>query len=376
VPELSQSKEPGLAQSLLNLDDIPRLAARVIRQSQFIFEANAGTPVMRSQKLAAPFVAALLLVSFLSVVSPAHAQTQPSPTDVTIGAYVLNISNFNVGQGTFSADFYLWFSWQGNWSGNSSSTALPSDFELMNGAVTKETLIQSNQNLTGDHNYLIYRIQASMTDTVNLQNYPFDHHDLTIEIEDQDHDISALVYSPDPESRIDPQVSLQGWQLPTSPADIYVINHFYNTTFGEPGQNYTEIYSRFIVSVPIQRPLLSAIVGTFIPILLILVIAMISFLIKPTEFGARLGLNVTTLLTAVAFQIDLTSGIPQFGFLTLADRLMISLYVVLVYSLLVTVSLATIKGVRGAQLVKRLNDVSALFLPLLMVALIVADFLL
>jgi hypothetical protein len=66
-------------------------------------------------------------------------------------------------------------------------------------------------------------------------------------------------------------------------------------------------------------------VETFIPILLILVIAIISFLIKPAEFGARLGLNVMTLLAAVAFQIDLTSGIPQFGFLTLADRLMISL---------------------------------------------------
>jgi hypothetical protein len=337
---------------------------------------DGGTPLMRSQKLAAPLVAALLLVSFLSMVSPAHAQTQPSPVGVTVGAYVLNISDFNVGQGTFSADFYLWFSWHGNWSDNSSSAPLPSDFELMNGAITRETLIQSNQNLTGDYNYLIYRIQASMTDPVNLQKYPFDHHDLTIEIEDQDHDVSVLVYSPDSESRIDPQVSLQGWQLPTSPADVYVINHFYNTTFGEPGQNYTETYSRFIVSIPIQRPMLSAIVGTFIPIILILVIAMISFLIKPAEFGARLGLNVTTLLTAVAFQIDLTSGIPQFGFLTLADRLMISLYIVLVYSLLVTVSLATIKGVRGAQLVKRLNDISALFLPLLMLALIVADFLL
>jgi hypothetical protein len=40
------------------------------------------------------------------------------------------------------------------------------------------------------------------------------------------------------------------------------------------------------------------------------------------------------------------------------------------------VSLATIKGVRGAQLVKRLNDVSALALPLLMLALTAVDFLL
>ncbi|MDA4123286.1 MAG: hypothetical protein OK456_08925 [Thaumarchaeota archaeon] len=331
---------------------------------------------MRSLKIAAPLVAALLLVSFLGLVSPAHAQTQP-PTEVTIGAYVINISDFNVGQGTFSADFYLWFSWQGNWTGSSSSAApLPSDFELMNGFVNKATLIQSNQNLSGGYNYLIYRIQASMTDPVNLQDYPFDHHDLTIEIEDQDHDVTSLVYLPDQESRIDQLVALQGWQLPTSPADVYVVNHFYNTTFGEPGQNYTETYSRFILSIPIERPVLSSVVETFVPIILILIVAMISFLIKPTEFGSRLGLNVTTLLTAVAFQINLTAGIPQFGFLTLADRLMISLYIVLVYSLLMTVSLATIKGERSARAVRRLNEASAIMVPLLMVGLLVLDFLL
>jgi len=332
---------------------------------------------MRSQKLAAPLVAILLLVSFLSLVSPAHAVTEP-PVTVTIGAYVLNVYNFNVGQGTFSADFYLWFSWQGNWSSSASpTTPLPSDFELMNGVVTKTTLIESDQNLSGSgYNYLIYRIQASMTDAVNLQNYPFDHHDLTIEIEDQDHNEQTLVYSADPESRIDPQVKLQGWQLQTSPVNATVISQFYNTTFGDPVQNYTETYSRFIISLPIQRPVLSSIAETFLPILLILIVAMISFLIKPTEFGARLGLNVTTLLTAVAFQINLTAGIPQFGFLTLADRLMISLYIILTYSLFMTVSLAAIKSERGARVVRRLNEASALVVPLAMLVLITIDFLL
>src|ERR1700730_1368338 len=116
---------------------------------------------MRLQKLAAPLLAALLLRPFLGLFSPVHAETRP-PIDVTVGAYVLNLSDFNVGQGTFLADFYLWFSWQGNWSSSSSTaTPLPSDFELMNGAVTKVTLIESDQNLSGGYHYLIYRIQAS-----------------------------------------------------------------------------------------------------------------------------------------------------------------------------------------------------------------------
>ena len=85
---------------------------RTLRRRGLYFGRTRPRRSMRSQKLAAPLVAILLLVSFLSLVSPAHAETQP-PVDVKIGAYVLNIYNFNVGQGTFSADFYLWFSWMG-----------------------------------------------------------------------------------------------------------------------------------------------------------------------------------------------------------------------------------------------------------------------
>ena len=74
-----------------------------------------------------------------------------------------------------------------------------------------------------------------------------------------------------------------------------------------------------------------------ISIMVILPIAMISFLVKPENFGPRISLNVTTFLAAVANHLNLTASIPPVGFLTLADRLMISVYIVLVYALAVTV---------------------------------------
>lgn len=327
----------------------------------------------------------LFVLSFLALSPVPDARgavsNAPSATTVNIGAYIVNIGDLNIGQGTFTADFYLWFSWHGNWSapsedGSLDNTPLPAGFELMNGEVSKSTLVESDQNISGSgQNYLIYRIQADMSDPVNLKDYPFDSHMLTIEVEDEDHNISSLVYVPDAGSAIDPLVGLQGWTIRSSDVSSVVIDHFYNTTFGYPGQRSGETYSRFIVSVPIERPVLSSVVQAFIPILLILMVAYVAFFIKITEFGTRLSLNVLTLLTAAAFQITLTSGIPQFGFLTLADRLIICVYGLLVYGLIVTVALSIFTDEKRKGSVKRLNEVSRLFFPVAAAVLIIVQLL-
>lgn len=330
------------------------------------------------RRIVAPLIAGLLIISFLSLSAPAEAQavTPVAPVTVQIGAYIVNLGDFNVGQGSFSADFYLWFSWQGNWTGIAGgSTPFPAGFELMNGVINKITLIESDQNISGTgQNYLIYRVQAAMTDPVNLQDYPFDTHSLTIELEDQDHNVSTLIYQPDSGSRLDPLVQLQGWDIQWSHVNAVVVDHFYNTTFGYPGERSGETYSRFVVTVPIERPVLASTIQAFIPIILILIVAFVAFFIKMEHFGTRVSLNVLTLLTAAAFQITLTSGIPQFGFLTLADRLMISVYGLLVYALIVTVGLATFSDEGRLRALRRLNEVSWIAFPLACAVLIIVQF--
>ncbi len=86
---------------------------------------------MRHRRVATPFLVCILMIFFMRLSAPAFAQATP-PTDVRIGAYVVNIGGFEAGKGSFSADFYLWFSWKGNWSSVSApDTAFPGGFELM-----------------------------------------------------------------------------------------------------------------------------------------------------------------------------------------------------------------------------------------------------
>jgi hypothetical protein len=57
----------------------------------------------------------------------------------------------------------------------------------------------------------IFRVQASLTENLNLRNYPFDKHALRIIIEDKDLTVEELRYRPDPStSGVDNAVIIAG----------------------------------------------------------------------------------------------------------------------------------------------------------------------
>ena len=65
----------------------------------------------------------------------------------------------------------------------------------------------------------------------------------------------------------------------------------------------------------------------------------------------------------------------QFGFLTLADRLMISVYGLSVYSLVVTIGLVTLSDEKRLHAVQRLNELSWIVFPVASFVLIIVQFL-
>ncbi len=294
---------------------------------------------------------------------------------VNIGIYVINIDDLSLASGTFKVDFYLWESWAGNWSNTSNNSSFPSfpQFELMNGQINSYNIYPSDQNVSGN-NYILYRVDAKLSDPINLQDYPFDTHQLTIEIEDMNYPITSLVYNANSTSNIDPAVSIAGWQIIGSPM-ANVTNHFYNTTWGLPSNLLTkgdQTFSRFVVSITIARPSGSAIFSILIPIVIILLLGILSFFIRidiPEIWAARLGMNVVSILTAVAFHLSLTGSLPALGYFTISDYMMVVVYVALGYGLALTVYLHARKELASNPAkVTRINRLSAIILTLSVVS--------
>ncbi|MEM4662491.1 MAG: hypothetical protein QXM75_00505 [Candidatus Diapherotrites archaeon] len=253
----------------------------------------------------------LLLLIFITLLTNVASE----PQKVEVGIYVLNIGKFEVSTGSYTVDFYL--------SMKCDKPCDPSNFEFMNGRAT------SVDKIIDEPNEKFYRIQASLAENIDLKKYPFDEHFLTIQIEDKRNTSEKLFYVPDEKSAgIDPSVVIVGWDLIGYEQEV--TDHFY-----EP---YGETYSRFIFKIHIRRILLAAILKTFVPVIFIVIAGLLALLIQEQDkLWTRIGINTSSLIASVMFHLNVTSSIPPVGYLTFADKFMISTYSILLLSLFSTV---------------------------------------
>jgi hypothetical protein len=235
------------------------------------------------------------------------------PTVVNVGIYVLNVGKLDTSTGAFTIDFYLSFS--------SDEPSEPSNFEFSNG---RATYIDKSVDEPTEK---FYRIQASLASPLNLSRYPFDSHELTIEIEDKEQTTRSQVYQVSLEdSGLDPAVNIAGWDLKGWKAEV--TDHYY-----EP---YGTSFSRYVFSIEIQRPATAAILKTILPALVIVLVGLLSLMLTPDKIIPRLTLNTGAFTGAVLFHLNMTSSIPPLGYITYGDRFMLVNYLALALALMST----------------------------------------
>jgi hypothetical protein len=259
----------------------------------------------------------ILFVAIFALSVPAQAaNAETQPQVINVGVYLLNVGKFELSTGSYTMDFYL--------SLTSDRPIPPNSFEFMNGrAASIDKLIDEETNK-------FYRVQANLYQNINLRDYPFDEHTLTIQIEDKTNALQNVVYRVDQNnSGVDPDVTIVGWEL--NGYDATVEKHEYAV--------FEETYSKYVFDVRIRRIVLTSILKAFMPAGFIVLVGLLALMLKPDKFAPRLGLNTSSLLGAVMFHLNVTSQIPPVGYLTFADWFMIVSYVVLIASLISTIIL-------------------------------------
>lgn len=104
------------------------------------------------------------------------------------------------------------------------------------------------------------------------------------------------------------------------------------------------------------------------PIAVITTIALLAFFVSPKNFAQRIGLGVTTLLSATAFHLSLLNGIPPIGYLTFADKMMIFVYALFLYNLSVSVLIMRCVDMKREDAAEKTNKKALKILPLLILA--------
>jgi hypothetical protein len=293
----------------------------------------------------------LLALAFTPKAMAESPEPQTSPAKVYVGVWLVNVEKVDLAASSYRLDFYLWFRF------NPSEISLVDvkKFEFVNGPVAEFKPIEENE--TGG--YVEYRIKGDFIKTFDFTKYPFETHTLTIELEHKELDISRLRYVADQNSTIDEAANIAGWEIGGHNATE--IEHSYGD----------ETYSRFIFSIQLRRPMLSSFVKSVLPIIVITTISLLTFFISPQNFGQRIGLGVTTLMSATAFHLSLLSGIPPIGYLTFADRMMISVYIIFLYNLSASVYIMKLVDAKKTEEATKFNSKAMKALAVLIIALII-----
>jgi hypothetical protein len=298
---------------------------------------------MRTKRLQVVLLLGLLFVSLtaFSAVPAARAQPTSPPTSVEVGVYLVNVQSVNLQAGTYDLDFYLWF--------NSTGNPHYVDYEFTNGQVSSLDVIQNTST------YQEYRVWGTFQTTFGFQQFPFDNHNLTIDIEDRTLTASQLVFTPDPSSAYDPTAAISGWQL--SGGTMQVTTHAY------PGQ----VFSRAVFSVTINRFQLQSFLEDILPIALVTLIGMMVFVLPVERTFERTFLSVTTLVSAVAISVSTMSQVPSVGYLTRADEISITVFILFAYSIGVSVWLTRMVVNGDKEHAERINLKAAILVPVVVV---------
>lgn len=279
-----------------------------------------------------------IFACFLALVTApasfAQEESAAAPREVTVGMYINDIQAIDLRTHSYGMDFYLWFRWVGD-------DINPAEgFEFMNTfdpeAHVETVLYDTPQPQPDGSLYQIVRHQGLFTTKFPIRNYPFDHQDLHIAVEDAEEGAESLVYIADDNPLVlNPRIRLPGYSVGKPHVDIY--DNPYATAFGDLSEPDVTAYSRADFVIPIIRPALSGVLKAIFPILIIISAAVFALLLDPDHVEARIGLAITSLLTLVAMQFTMQSSLPDVAYLTLLDQvfLLSYLYIVVVIGLVV-----------------------------------------
>ena len=248
-----------------------------------------------------------------------------SHQSVGLGVALIGMSNINERSGTWDADFYLYETW----------TPFP--------AFTPRTEIVNEVNRISEQFDTAYvrdghcirsrRIRSTLHTPYNLRTFPFDEQQLTIQFSDEEFTADVLTYTNHPYiSGIDQPAreELSGWKLEGT-LNYHRAARRFEWEPGAPEYDYATF------SIPIARHITFHLTRFFLPLFVIVVIAFAMFWVDPDDLSSQVGIGVTCLLAAIAFQFAQSSNLPEVAYLTLADRVYVICYVALAAALVISV---------------------------------------
>jgi branched-chain amino acid transport system substrate-binding protein len=262
---------------------------------------------------------------------------------VYTGLDINEITDLDIRNATYSADFFLWFRYD--------SDLDPTRIQFLNAAEPLELGEPITESVSNGVTYKAYRVKAKFRGDFDFRAYPFDQQHLTIQFRHRSLTRDRLIYVRDEIGmrdtgndavlsrlqRSEAFASLQNWQAKAIHIFQDVLTH--NSTLGNPQFFATEApitYSSFHVDLVIQREFLSFGIKNLFPLCLFIAL---SFLVVCLPFKViPIPALIMLLLGTSVFHLNLSNTLPPgIGYVVALDYIFYAMYAVILFELLVVV---------------------------------------
>jgi len=231
-----------------------------------------------------------------------------TPAEVRVGLVLNDVEDYDIKEGTFTADFYLSLT---------SDKDMPSmDLIFPNGKPDDQTALADKPT------FKLYRITGTFTAPPDLRKYPFDKQELPILIEENTEGVDQIRLVPDKtHTHLEENFEVIGWDL----ADMEAINVIHN--FPDRFDHDDLYYGRYEFRLGIERYGTSAVFTVYVPAIVIILISLMGQWMPFENIDVRSNAGAPMLAAAVLFHFALMQALPAVSYLTRADKLMVGVYV-------------------------------------------------
>jgi hypothetical protein len=261
----------------------------------------------------------------------AQAPIAPGVQIVHVGIEPTAVYGVNLADGTWRANFYIWWRWSGDldpstttyFTNNADAAVSQSVKYAYTDADGKpKPLIQAN-----GEKYQYAYIRMGFVEDYQVHRFPLDRQYLTFKIENDTYASNYLVYVFDNKHlSAEKLIPTNGWV--SKGVTTSALTHHYTTDFGfiDEGSAFQD-YSQLRYSMEIQRDKLFFYLKLLLPLLIVLVATLASLLVRQLSSLSPLAIASTGLLTTLFTKQSYSQSLPPQAPAVLIDKIyLISLF--------------------------------------------------
>jgi branched-chain amino acid transport system substrate-binding protein len=255
---------------------------------------------------------------------------------VYTGINLYRIDNVNLLRQTFDAEFFLWFKWRKPDTLNLDDHTI---FFWNSLHTADDQIVPLAANLCEDTKYRGFRIKGTFLDVYNLKDYPFDSQFLNLRMSLSAYGADRILLA------VDDEVDVAADQFHIFPNEYDHLEkpeHFsgtlpLNASFGDPFRKTAEgvdyQYSVYQVRFGVTRNPFPYLLKMFLPLFVLIAISLAVFWVPVEHFAVRITVVMTSLLSTIVFHMSKSTGLPNVGYLTLADKFFVCAYMIMSISI-------------------------------------------